>query len=196
MTEINFGSTYRIPITQAGVNAAKKAKLKELIQSYPNGLIGNSKVGNARVSMPDSEDQNFIRKLKGIGYKVFQKFEGEDVSKENLDAFIKEKLDTRDFSLKGKQAKRMSTSLKQQRRYDRNLTLPEKTVEVTENIDEVETIAQKMNKPKSQPTPPKEHEVFGQPVKTQDEIRATQGYIDTVKAYGKEFAEALYFGIK
>ena len=58
MTEINFGSTYRIPITQAGVNAAKKAKLKELIQSYPNGLIGNSKVGNARVSMPDSEDQN------------------------------------------------------------------------------------------------------------------------------------------
>ena len=28
MTEINFGSTYRIPITQAGVNAAKKAKLK------------------------------------------------------------------------------------------------------------------------------------------------------------------------
>lgn len=37
MTEINFTSTYRIPISQPGVNAAKKAKLKELIGSYPNG---------------------------------------------------------------------------------------------------------------------------------------------------------------
>ena len=55
MTEINFTSTYRIPISQPGVNAAKKAKLKELIGSYPNGLIGNSKVGNARVSVADNE---------------------------------------------------------------------------------------------------------------------------------------------
>ena len=76
MTEINFTSTYRIPISQPGVNAAKKVKLKELIGSYPNGLIGNSKVGNARVSVADSEDENFVRKLKTIGYKIFQKFEG------------------------------------------------------------------------------------------------------------------------
>lgn len=196
MTEINFGSTYRIPITQAGVNSAKKAKLKELIQSYPNGLIGNSKVGNARVSMPDKEDQNFIRKLKGIGYKVFQKFEGEDISKENLDAFIKEKLDTRDFALKGKQSKRMSTSLKQQRRYDRNLTLPEKPVDIDENIEEIETIAQKINTPNNKPAPAAKSKVFDRPIKTPDEIRATQGYIDTVNEYGKEFAEAVYFGIK
>lgn len=58
MTDINFTSTYRIPITQAGINSAKKAKLKELVLSYPNGLCGNSKVGNARVSIPDSEDAN------------------------------------------------------------------------------------------------------------------------------------------
>ena len=40
MTDITFGSTYRIPISQAGINSAKKARLKELIESYPNGLIG------------------------------------------------------------------------------------------------------------------------------------------------------------
>ena len=28
MSDISFGSTYRIPITQAGVNSAKKARLK------------------------------------------------------------------------------------------------------------------------------------------------------------------------
>lgn len=75
MTDINFTSTYRIPITQAGVNSAKKGRLKELIQSYPNGLIGNSKTGHARISVPDSEDASFIGKLKKIGYKVYQKFE-------------------------------------------------------------------------------------------------------------------------
>ena len=67
MTEINFTSTYRIPITQAGINSAKKTRLKELIESYPNGLIGKSKTGNARISIPDSEDATFIGKLKKIG---------------------------------------------------------------------------------------------------------------------------------
>ena len=60
MTDINFTSTYRIPITQAGVNSAKKLKLKQLIESYPNGLIGNSKVGNARISIPNKEDEKFL----------------------------------------------------------------------------------------------------------------------------------------
>ena len=107
MNEINFTSTYRIPITQAGVNSAKKGRLKELIQSYPNGLIGNSKAGNARVSMPDSEDAEFIKKLKTIGYKVYQKFEGENIKKDELDIYIKERLDNRTYKQKGKNIKRM-----------------------------------------------------------------------------------------
>ena len=118
MTEINFTSTYRIPISQPGINAAKKARLKELIQSYPNGMIGNSKVGNARVSMADSEDAKFIQKLKTIGYKVFQKFEGENVPKENLDVYIKERLDNRDYNQLGKKMKKMSREMKAKRRYD------------------------------------------------------------------------------
>ena len=92
MSDISFGSTYRISITQAGVNSAKKAKLKELIESYPNGLIGKSKTGHARVSVPDSEDAKFVGKLKALGFKVFQKFEGENISKENLDTLLKRNL--------------------------------------------------------------------------------------------------------
>ena len=114
MTEINFTSTYRIPISQPGVNAAKKVKLKELIGSYPNGLIGNSKVGNARVSVADSEDENFVRKLKTIGYKIFQKFEGENIEKDKLDIYIKEKLDTRNYNQIGKNKKRMNRELKEE----------------------------------------------------------------------------------
>lgn len=136
MSDISFGSVYRIPITQAGVNSAKKTKLRNLIESYPNGLIGKSKTGQARISVPDSEDANFVGKLKAIGYKVFQKFEGDNISKENLDSFIKEKLDTRDFSQKGKQFKRMSKEMKEQRRFDRTYT-PAFPAKISDEYDDM-----------------------------------------------------------
>ena len=108
MFNLSFGSTYRIPITQPGANNSKKEKLRNLVESYPNGLIGKSKTGYARVSVPEEADNTFESRLKGIGYKVFQKFDGHDISKENLDLFIKEKLDTRDYNQKGKKMKKMS----------------------------------------------------------------------------------------
>ena len=129
--EISFTSTYRIPITQAGVNNAKKMKLRELIESYPNGLIGKSKQGYARVSMPDSEDENFVRKLKGIGYKIFQRFDGENIGADGLDLFIKQKLDARDFNQKGKNPAPLPKAIKEQRRLER------KFGKVEEQIDEI-----------------------------------------------------------
>ena len=130
--EISFTSTYRIPITQAGVNNAKKLKLRELIESYPNGLIGKSKQGYARVSMPDSEDENFIRKLKGIGYKIYQKFDGENIDADGLDLFIKQKLDARDFNQKGKNPAPLPREMKEQRRLERKFGKVEDQVEKIE----------------------------------------------------------------
>ena len=130
--EISFTSTYRIPITQAGVNNAKKMKLRELIESYPNGLIGKSKQGYARVSMPDSEDENFVRKLKGIGYKIYQRFDGEDIGADGLDLFIKQKLDARDFNQKGKNPAHLPKAMKEQRRLER------KFGKIKEQIDEIQ----------------------------------------------------------
>lgn len=186
MTDINFTSTYRIPITQAGINSAKKAKLKELIQSYPNGLIGNSKVGNARISIADSEDASFIGKLKKIGYKVYQKFEGENIPKEELDIFIKEKLDSRTFNQKGKNPERLSRKVKEQRRYDRRFTPAQEPVKETETITK--------NKPKQT-----QIGVFGELEFTEAEkdiIRKSPNYIKLLEEEGKGFAEAVYFGIK
>ena len=149
--EVSFTGTYRIPITQAGVNNAKKMKLRELIESYPNGLIGKSKQGYARVSMPDSEDENFVRKLKGIGYKIYQRFDGENIDADGLDLFIKQKLDARDFNQKGKNPPPMSREMKEQRRLERNFGKVEKNVEEIktvedEIIEEVQT--QATTKPK------------------------------------------------
>lgn len=178
MTEINFTSTYRIPISQPGINAAKKARLKELIQSHPNGMIGNSKVGNARVSMADSEDAKFIQKLKTIGYKVFQKFEGENVPKENLDVYIKERLDNRDYNQLGKKMKKMSREMKAKRRYERSLDV------LTAKEENLETGANKAV-----------GAVASEQKPTPDEIRQSEAYLKHVEEYGKAFAEALYFGI-
>ena len=44
MTEVNFSSTFRIPVTQPGVNKAKKVKLKGLVDSY-GGLVGTGNTG-------------------------------------------------------------------------------------------------------------------------------------------------------
>ena len=55
---ISFGSTYRVPITQPGVNNAKKARLRELADEY-NGLIGSSKTSALRVSLPNKLDAEF-----------------------------------------------------------------------------------------------------------------------------------------
>lgn len=188
MTDINFTSTYRIPITQAGVNSAKKARLKELIESYPNGLIGSSKVGNARVSIADKEDANFIGKLRKIGYKVYQKFEGENIPKEELDVFIKEKLDTRDFNQKGKNPERLSRKQKEQRRFERRFTPAEKPVtEELEPISELKAGEQKEIIGVVGDLPFSEEEKYL--------IRRSPNYIKLCEEENREFAEAVYFGI-
>ena len=188
MTEINFTSTYRIPITQAGINSAKKTRLKELIESYPNGLIGKSKTGNARISIPDSEDATFIGKLKKIGYKVYQKFEGENITKDKIDVFIKERLDSRNYHQKGKNPQKLSRSVKEQRRYERRLDekpFEEKPVE--EVIEEIKP------QPKTQ-----EIGVYKElqlTEKEKDIIRKSPGDIKLKSEEGSEFADAVYFGI-
>lgn len=191
MTDINFTSTYRIPISQAGINSAKKAKLKELIESYPNGLIGKSKVGNARISIPNSQDASFIGKLKQIGYKVYQKFDGENIPKENLDVFIKENLDARTFNQKGKNPEKLSRKIKEQRRFERRFT-PSQKPEKEEVQPPIEIT------PKQQPKKIKTG-VYGELEFSESEknlIRKSPNYIKLCNEEGPEFAEAVYFGIK
>lgn len=193
MTEINFTSTYRIPITQAGVNAAKKARLKELIQSYPNGLIGNSKVGNARVSMPDSEDATFIQKLKTIGYKVYQKFEGENIPKDEIDVYIKERLDNRNYNQIGKKMKRMSREMKERRKYENSFDAPPKVVKKEEVVEEIQPI--QANKELVKVAKKNSAQEVDQKA-SMERIKQTPGYIKCKEQYGEEFANAVYFGIK
>ncbi len=193
MTEINFGSTYRIPITQAGVNKAKKAKLKELIESYPNGLIGKSKTGQARISVPDSEDNNFIAKLKAIGYKVYQKFEGDNIPKENIDTHIKTRLDIREFDQKGKNPQRLPKEIKAKRRFERNYTEPYK-IETPEEISS-RTSTERVEETKKEAIKQPKSDVE-QPYDRNAKIKESKGYQELKEKYGEEFAEAVYFGIK
>ena len=193
MNEINFTSTYRIPITQAGVNAAKKAKLKELIQSYPNGLIGNSKVGNARVSMPDSEDATFIQKVKTIGYKVFQKFEGENIPKEEMDVYIKERLDNRNYNQIGKKMKRMSREMKEKRKFDNSFDAPPKVVKKEEAVEEIQPI--QTNKEPVKVAKKNSAKEVDQKA-SMERIKQTPGYIKCKEQYGEEFANAVFFDIR
>lgn len=115
MNNINFTSTYRIPITQAGVNPAKKDKLRQSVEPYPNKLVSKCNTGTVRVSIPDKDDAKFIKNLKTIGYKVFQKFEGENIPKAKLDNYIAQKLKLGEYQQFGTSKKRLSTSAKRKR---------------------------------------------------------------------------------
>lgn len=188
MSQISFGSTFRIPVTQAGVNNAKKEKLRVLTESYENGLIGKSKTGYARVSIPDCKDDEFVSKLKGIGYKVFQKFEGENISKEKLDYFIKQKLDARDYNQKGKKMKKMSREMREDRRYDRSVDAPKnkknsQNAELTDDIIDIKYDGDiKSSKEKEMKT------------STLNRIRNSADYIRIKDEYGEEAAEQIFFG--
>jgi len=204
---VSFGSTYRIPVTQAGVNSAKKEKLRDLILSYPNGLIGKSKTGHARISVPDSEDANFIAKLKKIGYKVFQKFEGNNIPKEDLDEYIKLRLDTMDYAQRGKSPKRMSTLLKNKRRYERNYTpkiVEQQSKDAAQELSFVSPEDEKffktldsMETESLKPSIDTKRKGYGiRGDKTMEEIMATDDYKKCVEEYGVDFANAVYFNIK
>ena len=211
MFNLSFGSTYRIPITQPGANNSKKEKLRNLVESYPNGLIGKSKTGYARVSVPQEADNTFESRLKGIGYKVFQKFDGHDISKENLDLFIKEKLDTRDYNQKGKKMKKMSREMKEQRRYERRFappayeelanTIVDNTVLDSTNANTVNSnktlIHQKTDAAKGQKSALKD--LYKKDILTNEEIeriKNTESYKSMKDAYGEDFANAVFFDLR
>ncbi len=202
MFDISFGSTYRIPITQSGVNNAKKERLRTLIESYPNGVIGKSKTGYARVSVPEELDNTFEGKLKGIGYKVFQKFDGHDISKDNLDLFIKEKLDKREYNQKGKKMKRMSREMKEQRRFERRYTPPAFD---KDNIEQngAEKISNDVTVRSVDTLKKQTRNLSGSIDNIEanqeaelDRIKQTEGYLKLKNEYGEEFADAVYFGLK
>lgn len=196
MNNISFGSVYRIPITQAGVNNAKKERLRMLIESYPNGLIGKSKTGQARVSVPDSEDSRFEQKLKTIGYKVFQKFEGDNIPKEEIDSFVKSKLDARDYSQVGKKMKRMSREMKEQRRYERRFIEPVKkqNVDISDDYTEISNEASASNKKHSNFELRKKTEDEIAKIRAINEIKKSPAYLRIKEQYGEEFADAVFWG--
>lgn len=113
MSDISFGSTYRIPLIQPGVNAYKREALKKAASKYQNVLYPNGSNGNVRVSIRKRLDNEFEMKLKRLGFKIFQKFERNNVPKsefENsgvskLDLYIKDELKKADYKQFGKQKK-------------------------------------------------------------------------------------------
>ena len=88
MSDISFKSTFKISVSQWGVNNSKKLQLKSLVSSY-NGVVTKGKEQTALVSISDKKDFGFIRKLKKIGYCEFKQIEGENIKKESLEDYVK-----------------------------------------------------------------------------------------------------------
>lgn len=103
MSQISFTSTYRIPLIERKVSVAKRQALKDLASQYENHLYPNGNKGCVRVSIPETQDAKFEQKLRQIGFKVYQKFEGHNVSEERMDNYIKQALKYDEYKQYGKQ---------------------------------------------------------------------------------------------
>lgn len=106
--EINFGSTYRIPITHPGINKAKKIRLREFITSE-RGLAPSSSGGYCRISMPQEKDASFEQQLRQLGYRAWQKFDAHSVPNQavgkndnTMDIYIREALAKGEYITVGK----------------------------------------------------------------------------------------------
>lgn len=188
MKNINFGSTFRIPVSQPGINSAKKERLKQFISSYENGLIGSSKTGYARVSIPNSEDENFVRRLRQLGYKIFQKFDGENIPKNQVDRFIKEKLDTREYSQLGKNKKPLSREQRQKKRYENSFDNSQTNID-NDAISVGNDIQGIMRNAKAS----KSISISDDIDDKYNKIRNSDSYQKIKNEYGEEFAEAVFF---
>lgn len=105
MTEISFKSTYRIPLVEQNISSAKREALKKVANQYQNVLYPTGNCGFVRVSIRKRLDNRFESELKQLGFKVFQKFDRHNVPKTDgqMDCYIKECLDSRNYQQVGKQ---------------------------------------------------------------------------------------------
>ena len=104
-SQTTFSSTYRIPLVEQNISAAKREALKKLASKYQNNMYPNGNQGNVRLSIRKRLDEGFEQKLKQLGFKVFQKFEKHNVPKTNgiMDDYIKKELKNGNYKQFGKQ---------------------------------------------------------------------------------------------
>ncbi len=100
--EVNFGSTYRIPISQPGAKMGKKVRLREFANKFDNKIVSACNDGHARISAPAEKDEFIEKTLKELGYKQYQKFDLHNLNADKIDEAIKNLLNSRNFSQKGK----------------------------------------------------------------------------------------------
>lgn len=101
ISEVSFGSTYRIPITQPGINKPKKAALRKFIKQFQNYLIPSSDTGYIRLSVRKRLDERVEAGLKSMGFSSYQKFDRHNIHKKNIDQFIKDAINAGTFKVIG-----------------------------------------------------------------------------------------------
>ncbi len=88
MSQISFKSSYKIPVSQWGINNTKKLQLKSLVSSYAGKFCGKGQDSFAVLTIPDKKDMNFLRKLRKLGYYQFEMYDNADFP-ENLKKLLK-----------------------------------------------------------------------------------------------------------
>ena len=102
---INYKSTYRIPLVEQNVSSAKREIIKKIASGYQNVMYPKGEQGYVRVSIRKRLDKGFEDRLSRNKIKIYQKFERHNVPKTDgrMDDYIKEELKNGNYRQYGKQ---------------------------------------------------------------------------------------------
>ena len=101
MYNISFTSIYRIPDLKGDKRQKVINIAKEKYEPYV--VTAGNQQGPIRVSIPDENDFNFEQDLRRNGIKKYQKFSQNFDRLNDLDVYIKECLDSRNYEPHGEQ---------------------------------------------------------------------------------------------
>lgn len=88
MSQVSFGSSYKIPVSQWGINNTKKMQFKAIVGSYAGKICGKGKDSFAVLSIPDKKDRSFMDKIRKLGYYQLEVYENNSFP-ENLKKLLK-----------------------------------------------------------------------------------------------------------
>lgn len=104
---INFTSSYRFPMTQPGLNRAKREALVPELLKHSGEIdifqIPKTGKGNGRISVNEIYDSLVEQLLKKFGFKRYQKLPLHEVSIDKVDEYVKTMRQTGDYIQKGMQ---------------------------------------------------------------------------------------------
>ena len=118
---ISFTSTYRIPLSERNITPGKKDEVKNFSDKYEHHLHRGCRLGWVRISVPEELDEEIEKKLKQMGFRIYQKFDAHNLPNNKIDKYIKSHLRIGEYKQVGKNKRKLSPQVKKELKLNKQI---------------------------------------------------------------------------